>query len=60
MKEEYVRAFLGQFAESRKNIETWPSWMRESAITASASFPKSGEDSETKRELSSDHTDDGS
>lgn len=40
MNEEAVKAFLQQFAASRKEFDDWPPWMKESAKVASASFPK--------------------
>lgn len=40
MNEESMKAFLQQFAASRKQFDELPSWMKESAKVASASFPK--------------------
>jgi hypothetical protein len=45
MSNESIRNFLAQFSASEKKVNEWPSWMRESARMASASFPKlAGED----------------
>jgi hypothetical protein len=40
MNEDSMRAFLNQFAASRKEFDELPPWMKESARVASASFPK--------------------
>jgi hypothetical protein len=49
MKDESIKAFLEQFETSRKNVNEWPHWMRESAIIATASFPKSHQSIESKK-----------
>ena len=40
MNENAVKSFLQQFASSKKDLDDWPAWMKESAKVASASFPK--------------------
>jgi len=41
MEDKITSRFLAQFEKSRKNIKDWPSWMRETANLATASFPES-------------------
>lgn len=40
MTDEARKAFLAQFETSKRSVEGWPEWMRESASVASASFPR--------------------
>lgn len=42
MNDEPKRKFLAQFEASRKSIEQWPEWMRETAKLAYATLPRSG------------------
>lgn len=35
------KAFLKQFQKSRKNVASWPKWMRDVAYMAAATFPLS-------------------
>ena len=42
MNDESKRKFLAQFEASRKSIEQWPEWMRETAKLAYATLPRSG------------------
>jgi hypothetical protein len=47
MSDTSIQAFLDQFETTKKNIESWPGWMKETAKVATASFPKSEPDSVT-------------
>lgn len=40
MNEQAMKAFLDQFAESRRDFDQWPPWMQESAKVVAATFPK--------------------
>ena len=40
MNEQAMRAFLDQFAASRRDFDDWPQWMRDSAKVVGATFPK--------------------
>ena len=39
MSDRSTKLFLEQFEASKKSIESWPDWMRDSARMASASMP---------------------
>lgn len=40
MSEAAIKDFLAQFSASKKNVDEWAPWMKESAKVATASFPK--------------------
>jgi hypothetical protein len=40
VNEQAMKAFLDQFAASRRDFDQWPPWMRESAKVVAATFPK--------------------
>jgi hypothetical protein len=49
MSEQSLKSFLAQFSESKQRIEEWPSWMRDSAKVATASFPKPAHTAESDK-----------
>lgn len=40
MSEQAMKSFLNQFAVSKQRVNEWPSYLRDSAKIATASFPK--------------------
>jgi hypothetical protein len=41
MNNDQMSKFLAQFEASRREVAQWPTWMKETAGVASASFPGS-------------------
>ncbi|MEM5367217.1 hypothetical protein V4C53_14425 [Paraburkholderia azotifigens] len=41
MNNDQMSKFLAQFEASRKEVAQWPTWMKDAAGVASASFPES-------------------
>lgn len=54
MSDEGIKKFLAQFEAARKNVESWPQWMQDSAKESAASFPRSDESLRKSKQPSDD------